>query len=181
MSSHNEGNSSLKSSMWKLSKARRQRGNGTTISALDVREELHARAVLRESTPELVDVEGSTTAKSNKEEEDYFVLVDAVEEEMAEKRAQKENDVPTKTNADGLRRRNKASEDTKTTTEWTQEDIPDEDDRLKSADPVDLFGAFPPRDLIASQKDAKKALAEYIEAANLARAILEVINANEKK
>jgi hypothetical protein len=39
-----------------------------------------------------------------------------------------------------------------------------------------LFGAFPPRDLIASQKDAKKALAEYVEAANLARAILQVTN-----
>ena len=29
------------------------------------------------------------------------------------------------------------------------------------------FGAFPPRDLIAAQKNAKKALAAYIEAANL--------------
>ena len=93
-SAHGDGNSSLKSSMWKLSKARRQRGNGARISALDVREELQARAVLRESTPELVESEG-TTSSNNEQEEDRFVLVDAVEE-LAEKRAQKENDVPTK-------------------------------------------------------------------------------------
>jgi hypothetical protein len=171
-SAHGDGNSSLKSSMWKLSKARRQRGNGTRISALDVREELRARAILKESTPGLVDAEG-TTSINNEQEEDYFVLVDAVEE-LAEKRAQKENDVPTKSNA-GLRHRNN-KQDSKSTAEWTEEQPLNEDDLLKIADPVDLFGAFPPRDLIASQKDAKKALAEYVEAANLARAILQVTN-----
>lgn len=174
---HQKGNVDLKSSMWKLNKARRQRGNGASISAIDVREDLRARAVLRESTPSLT-VEGETNEALD--EEDYFELVDAVEE-IAEIRGQKENNAPT-TNAGteqaGLRRRNKAGEEDKK--EWTQENNPDEDDRLRNANPVDLFGAFPPRDLIAAQKEAKKSLAAYIEAANLAKAILQITNIKQK-
>jgi len=176
---HEKGNADLKSAMWSLNKARRQRGNGARISAWDVREELRARVVLRESTPDLA-VEG-VSVTTNSEEEDYFTLVDAVEE-VAEMRGEKEN--VCKTNAaaaddgGGLRRR-KTGQDIKK--EWTEEQSPDEDDRLRSADPVDLFGAFPPRDLIVSQKSAKKALAGYIEAANLARAILEATNTGSQK
>lgn len=179
---HDQGNADLKSAMWNLNKARRQRGNGNTISALDVREELRARAVLREATPDLA-VEGASAETS--ENQDYFELVDAVEE-VAEIRGQAKENMPSKkSNAEGgegLRRRNtnkkEAEQDTKT--EWTQEQNPDEDDRLRNADPVDLFGAFPPRDLMTAQKNAKKALAVYIEAANLARAILETTNSQKK-
>ena len=174
---HKKGNADLKCAIWSLNKARRQRGNGQSISGLDVREELRARAVLRESTPGLA-VEGAKDTRDG-EEGDHFELVDAVEEVAA---IRKENMSSSKTNADGggLRNRNKADVNDEKKT-WTEEQSPDEEDLLRSANPVDLFGAFPPRDLIAAQKNAKKALAAYIEAANLTVAILEATRSNQKK
>jgi len=44
--------------------------------------------------------------------------------------------------------------------------------RLQAADPLDLFGAFPPRELKAAQQEAKRALESYVRAANLRRVLL---------
>lgn len=167
---HDKGNADFKSALWNLNKARRHMGQGSTLSAMDVREELRARAVLRESTPNLA-VEGSKP--SEQRDEDRFELIDA-NKELAVIR--QKADTSSKSE-EGLRNR-KASEGEKT--EWTEETSPDEDDRLRSADPIELFGALTPRDLKGAQQDAERALAAYIEAANLAVAILSVTETNTK-
>lgn len=167
---HDKGNADFKSALWNLNKARRQMGRGSTLSAMDVREELRAQAVLRESTPDLA-VEGSKASEEG--DEDRFQLINA-NKELAAIRLKEDTSNKSKK---GLRNR-KASEGEKT--EWTEETSPDEEDRLRSADPIELFGALTPRDLKGAQQDAKRALAAYVEAANLAVAILSVTETNSK-
>ena len=166
-----KGNTAFKSAMWNINKARRQSGStsmvDSSIAASSVRAELRARAVLRQAIPDLV--EGTDRTQSDSDE-DYFELVDAVEELSTIRDGGKENILADKSNEDGLRNRKATSKKQ----EWTEETSPDEDDRLRNADPLDLFGALPPRDLRTAQKEARKALAAYIEAANLAAAILSV-------
>jgi hypothetical protein len=167
-----EGNDCFKKSLWNLNKARRQMGRGTTLSAMDLREELRAQTVLRESTPDLA-VEGSKTP-NEESDEDCFQLVDA-KEELAAIRQKVDS---TNKSKEGLRNR-KASEGEKTE-EWTEETSPDEEDRLRSVDPIELFGALTPRDLKGAQQDAKKALEAYVQAANLAVAILRLTDSKKK-
>jgi hypothetical protein len=167
---HDKGNADFKSALWNLNKARQKMGRGSTLSAMDVREELRAQAVLRESTPDLA-VEGSKASEES--DEDRFQLIDA-NKELAVIRQKEDTASKVK---EGLRNR-KASEGEKT--EWMEETSPDEEDRLRSADPIELFGALTPRDLKGAQQDAKSALAAYVEAANLAVAILRVTETNTK-
>ena len=167
---HDKGNADFKSALWNLNKARRHMGQGSTLSALDVREELRARAVLREFIPELA-VENSKPCDES--DEDRFELIDA-NKELA---AIRQNEITSSKSTEGLRNR-KASEGEKT--EWIEETSPDEENRLRSADPIELFGALTPRDLKGAQQDAKRALAAYVEAANLAVAILNVTDVKPK-
>lgn len=46
-----------------------------------------------------------------------------------------------------------------------------EEERLRQADPLDFFGAMPPQELRKAQAEAQKALALYVEAANMVAAI----------
>jgi len=88
--------------------------------------------------------------------------------------------------SDGLRRRrgkavdttssNKATSDTN---KWTIEDETpsnnDEEHRLQSADPINLFGVPPPA-LKVAQTKSRYAIAYYVEVANLAREIMNITN-----
>ncbi|KAL7526537.1 hypothetical protein ACHAWF_001808 [Thalassiosira exigua] len=94
--------------------------------------------------------------------------------------------------SEGLRRRrgraDENEEDASKRGEWTVEAPPatsatsDEEAReeakLRSADPLCLFGVPPPA-LRRAQAEARRALARYVEAANAARAILEVAGGGE--
>jgi hypothetical protein len=79
--------------------------------------------------------------------------------------------------ATGLRRR-KGNNDNLDSEEndnaWTVENTAgdlDDEERLRRADPLTLFGAMPPKELRQAQKEAQKALAAYVAAANLLVAI----------
>lgn len=93
----------------------------------------------------------------------------------------------TSNNKDGLRNRKTSGGGASSTTTPTEkpkmtvtqeEEAMDQETLLRMANPIDLFGAFPPRNLRTSQKDAYQALQEYIEAANFAVALLKIM---EKK
>jgi hypothetical protein len=62
-----------------------------------------------------------------------------------------------------------------TETKWTFEEPADEEEerRWRDADPLQLFGV-PPRALRTAQAEARRAVAYYVEAANLAREMAEI-------
>ena len=90
---------------------------------------------------------------------------------------------------DGLRRRRKGKADDTTSSKatsdikkWTIEDEApndtsnnDEEQRLQSADPINLFGVPPPA-LKVAQTKSRYAIAYYVEVANLAREIMNITN-----
>jgi hypothetical protein len=147
-----------------------------------------------EAEPDLVDNDDNGDDQKDScltEAPKRFVLVDAVEQK---REAEKENASTATTPSDtstandnaaaaGMRNRKKASsqqqaaDDSDAKTKWTVEDqetdeVLDEEARLTAADPLLLFGGgLPPRDLLVAQKEAKEALAKYVEAANLIAAI----------
>jgi hypothetical protein len=172
-----------KSTLWNLNKARRQKSRESlasgTISAEDVREELRARAVLLEKIPDLAE-EDSGERVSGIDTCDQWTLVDVVEEMSTVK----ENApyASKSASAEGLRNRKKINNITEVDKKGMgvqEESIPGEDDRLRNADPVTFFGAFPPKDLKEAQKEAKAMLEAYIQAANLATAIISLTKENK--
>ena len=223
---HGSGRTSQKAAQWKIGTARREKGgfhlggSSTSISALNVREELRARAVVQVASggadePSLVD-EGSSSSKTvEKEVEETDALfalhLDGIpkKDEEAVKSAAADVDATLSTaissHADatsttGLRQRRKNvppsgqnakdkdgnSEDSK----WTEE-IPSETDKLtpeeleeeklRTANPLDLFGGLPPPSLRAAQDKAREALVKYVEAANVAAEIIRWTNEAEMR
>jgi hypothetical protein len=190
---HGSGNTAWKKSQWNLYKARHYKSSACGLlaasdglKATDVREELRARAVLRQENavePKLVDDQVDDDDKGKDSlAAPRFVLVDAVEQKQEQ---EKENAATTATSssttqdasAPGLRNRKTSQkkpmqEDSKK--EWKQDDDEqDDEDRLwQEADPLLLFGGgLSPRELLTAQTQAKEALARYVEAANLIAAI----------
>jgi hypothetical protein len=175
-----------KSALWNLNKARRQKARESlaagSITAEDVREELRARAVLLEKTPNLSE-EGVKSDDSNEDGDDQWTLVDAVKEISAKK----ENlyapivVIAPSEATQGLRnRKNTNIADNQKGCGLKEEVQPEEDDRLRTADPLSFFGAFPARDLKEAQKEAKAMLEAYVKAANLVAAIIGLTNQLEK-
>jgi hypothetical protein len=181
-----KGNAALKQSLWNLYKARHFKSGQIGVlasdgfQASDVREELRARVVLRDSLPDLVD---ERTDKSTIDKEmPRFVLVDTV----LERQSKKGNTAATQDSsaqlaaAFGLRNRKATDQNKNNKTdstkqkEWSveMEATPlSEEDRLLAANPLELFGAMPPRELYKAQEQAKQALQAYVAAANLIVAI----------
>lgn len=145
------------------------------MQASHVREDLRARAVVKERTGDAM-------------RRDYgqFCLVDAVEELEKENNASKSAggasvSVSTGSSLSGLRNRKNASlsasdvvaepqdkRNNSKTNMMTVEYALTEDERLQRADPLELFGgAFASRDLKAAQQQAKASLESYVRAANL--------------
>ena len=219
---HGSGRTSQRTGLWKIGTARREKGgfhlggSSTSINALNVREELRARAVVEVAAasagePPLVDEESSdskSTGKQSKETNDsLFVLhLDGLPEtdprsDASDKHTDNENDDATlstaisadATSSTGLRQRKKnvqtGTGQTKTEEEqsskWTEE-VPShnvkltpeqlEEEKLRTANPLDLFGGLPPPSLRAAQIEAREALAKYVEAANYAAEIIRLTN-----
>ena len=184
--SHISASSSLKSAVWDLNKARRQRGRnlmtiGTAFSALDIREELRAQTYveyLREEPP-LEDEDG--LRKYSCGTQGSYVLRSYIQ--------LKENDLSAdvKNNqSEGIRQRRSKKEvkpQSSTAGKWSEENFKDEEEeKLRSTNPLDLFGGgLVPRDLKLAQKHAKESLASYIAAANEVAAIMRLIEGKLEK
>ena len=190
--SHIAGQTGQKQCLWNLQKARRQtmRQNVSVadqLSAENLREEFYPRAVLREAEPELLGDEMECKANKFVEGERYWTLVDPVAEEATNK-AQSINDQKDSTSIDkenqGLRHRKglskEAAYDLKTS-KWTTELLEEQEDLIRSADPLSLLGgALPPRDLRTAQQNAKQALQAYIDAANFAMDLIKILNIDDE-
>ena len=111
--------------------------------------------------------------------------------------AQKQTNVSIEnTESEGLRRRrgntatsthgNTDNEATYETNKWTTENelqpttIQNEEERLRYADPLNLFGVPPPA-LRVAQTKSRSAIAYYVEVANLAREIMKITNNEQSK
>ena len=224
---HGSGRTRQRAGLWKIGTARREKGgfhlggSSTSINALNVREELRARAVVEvaaaASEPPLVDEESSSknTGKQSKETDSLFVLhLDGMpktdpksDTSVKGKDNEKDDDDATlstaisadadATSSTGLRQRkknvqtgagqNKTEEETR---KWTEE-VPSqnvkltpeqlEEEKLRTANPLDLFGGLPPPSLRVAQIEAREALAKYVEAANYAAEIIRLTNGAEER
>lgn len=186
---HSNGNQSIKSSMLNITKARRLQGGcidcdemSAYYSACHVRDELlRARAMV--ACKPLVDDEDDRfhlTFDGNLKisENDSPELVD-------DDSCLVEDDVPGQ---DGLRRRKKglSNSEPQKPSEWTavQEQHHNEgteEEKLRNMDPITLFGGFAPPALKEAQKNAKQALSSYVEAANLAAYLLNLLSPEKKE
>ena len=199
-SSHSTGDEFIKSCIWNICLARRVKGGfhmgrGNSFSALDVREELRARAILecRDPTVEpclvVDDDDDDETEKNHKGEnydEDLYILhmdgLKSKKEEYNNSRMIKDSNKTSSssnTNDVGLRQR-KNKVPSKEQQVW-EEDNHDESEMLEKADPIELFGMLSPPALKVAQTKSREALASYIEAANLAAAIMRFTGATDEK
>lgn len=226
---HGSGRTSQKAAQWKIGTARREKGgfhlggSSTSISALNVREELRARAVVQVASsgadePSLVD-EGSSPSslkiaeKEGEETDALFSLhldgipkkdVEAVKSAAADDDATLSaaiNSHADATGATGLRQRKKnvppsgqnardKEDGNDEKSKWTEE-IPSqgnkltpeelEEEKLRTANPLDLFGGLPPPSLRAAQVKAREALVKYVEAANVAAEVIRLTNEADKR
>ena len=188
--------SEQKDCLWNIQKARRQKMRGSVtnaseISALGVREEFYPRAVLKEGD----ETQNKTTTTDNldpqQQQHYYWTLVDPLlnNQDKKEEEATATTSSSQKENhAQGIRQRKgvvtkekdkKAPADNngdnnKWTTELLDDEVLNEEDMLRKANPITLFGALPSHDLRQAQKNATASLGAYIDAANFAVAILKL-------
>jgi hypothetical protein len=174
---HSEATSNLKGTYWNLTKARQKRGfqaggggfGGVEYTVEDVREELRAQAVLEQDEPELIDEDGEGGSEGK------FVL----HFDGGKAFRNKPPAEPEKKDTNGLRRRgNASSEATKSEGEKWTEETTDEEEQLRSADPLTLFGV-PPAALRVAQTKSRDAVAYYVEVANLAQKILRITSSHK--
>lgn len=165
------GTNACRSCLWQLTKARRINNRGIMsveagYRAEDIREDLRATALVQVEggVPDLVDDDQPETP----EVPPTFTLVDAVEVMKKQKQDCKENEGPKNTVDGGLRQR-KNNSDGKPQQQRT---MVEEADVEELHDPLELFGALPPRELKEAQKHAKDALAAYVQSANEAAKLL---------
>ncbi len=199
--SHDLATSSLKSAIWNISKARRQKGGhgiGFSYSAHDVREELRAHSKLKINLkctenyePGLTnDDEAIADNKINKDGngdggKPVFELEYGYAKKINEKVLQKSTMNSSSLHDCGVRRR-RGGDNTGVVSknaapnQWSEEEIADEEEeKLRNLDPIELFGAFPPRELKLAQKKARESLEYYVDAANKAAEILRLIQNNK--
>ena len=175
--SHLSASSSLKTSIWNLYKARRQRRrNAMTLasafSAFDIREELRAQITLRCNVNDeepFLENEGKVSGSG-----DMFCLQNyhefATKEDVSGR---------SKVEKNGIRRRKKKGKDDENEKSlWTKDDnFYEDEEKLVATDPLDLFGGgLAPGDLKIAQKYARESLRSYITAANQAAAVLKITN-----
>lgn len=165
-----------KTSQWNITKARQSKRVTDGVTATNVREELWARCVLVEDVPSLVaDEDDSTRTKLSDLHVAHFRLVDPVVVDQAQTdKENADNDAITDeaSNTGGLRNRKAKNLDQKhwTVTMEDSSKFANEEAKLRSVDPIELFG-LPTRELRKAQEEARRAVALYVEAANLVLAL----------
>ncbi|KAL3763545.1 hypothetical protein ACHAWU_009229 [Discostella pseudostelligera] len=176
----------------------------------DVREELRAQALLEwkntktKNDIDLIESDVDVTRENNNINEDEatssgagkFVLhldgmMKAMQQhssrEISQQPQQKHQHDTLISDSDeepmGLRRRRHPAAAAGTTNQWTTETSypidEDNDDEQRQQNPLTLFGVPPPA-LRVAQSKSRDALAYYVEVANLAREIVQIINHQEK-
>lgn len=200
---HRTASSELKASFWDLAKARRGRAYQTSVaggigfSADDVREELRPRALLEwkdgrdgdegdgRAAPELVE-ESDRGGESKGRGSGFMLHLDGMDGVRDRRRAVPNDAAARHEKAgeqDGLRRRKGKGEGPKSKhddAKWIAENhaadkFAEEEARLRRADPLELFGVPPPA-LREAQAKSRSAVAHYVEVANLAREMAELMN-----
>lgn len=191
---HTNGDQSIKSSFFNITKARRLQGGcidseemSAYYSACHVREELlRARAIVA-CDPNVGEQDDTFTLSLDgglkMSENHSSVLVDEGEGLALDNVLDPEQQ-------GGLRRRKKelsssSSSQPQKDSEWTtvqeiQQKECVEEEKLQNLDPVSLFGGFAPPALKDAQKNAKEALSSYVEAANLAAYIISVLHSQNQ-
>ena len=192
--SHTNGNQSIKSCVLNITKARRLQGafdggNISAYSAYQVREELRARAVV--TCDSAKGNESKSMCGSSSDEDTFQLHLDGMTKQSATsdtKISEETSDesispLVEEDQNEGLRQRRKGptKDSNETESEWTVEEEPiphtvDEDEMLRIMDPITLFGGLAPPALKEAQKNARQALSSYIEAANLAVYLLNLIS-----
>lgn len=192
--------SEQKDCLWNLQRARRQSMRGSVVnsdvySAATVREDVYPRAmvvsrsnyVVTDDAPELI-ADVVSVAQKQAQTEDMtllWMLVDPVAVQKEMKKKEEEEELSNKENhsKEGLRQRKgkQKSEASANDSKWTtgDDEFVDEDAMLRVANPIELFGALPPRDLREAQVNANAALQAYIDAASFAVEILKLVG-NDK-
>jgi hypothetical protein len=135
----------------------------------DIREDLRATALVQVEgyVPDLVDDDQPETPAVPP----TFTLLDALEVMKKQKQDCKENEGPENNLEGGLRQR-KNNNDGKSQQQRT---MVEEADVEELHDPLELFGALPPRELKEAQKHAKNALAAYVQSASEAAKVLSML------
>jgi hypothetical protein len=169
--------------------------NSDVYSAATVREDVYPRAmvvsrsnyVVTDDAPELI-ADVVSVAQKQAQTEDMtllWMLVDPVAVQKEMKKKEEEEELSNKENhsKEGLRQRKgkQKSEASANDSKWTtgDDEFVDEDAMLRVANPIELFGALPPRDLREAQVNANAALQAYIDAASFAVEILKLVG-NDK-
>ena len=170
-----------KKSQWNLTKAKQSKGSAEALTATDLREDLRPRCVLVEAIPELVE-EGASKDYSTVP---HFRVVDPVEHEQIDKENATTKDGATVAGAEkkGSSLRNRKAKEPESKKEWTvTEDskFMDEETKLRSVDPIALFG-LPTRELRQAKQEAQRALALYVEAANFMLALQQEMDSETRK
>jgi hypothetical protein len=186
---NSKANANLKSAIWNINKARRQKdalGVGQSYSASDVREEIRAHVRLDCDEEPQLEVEESMNEKEEERKNNVRTMETPFKLKYVEKIDKKqqlpetdEEVLKTIHDNSGIRRRKgKESEEETSKSVWIQETCIDaEEEKLHNMDPIELFGALPPKDLKLAQKQAKEMLEAYVNAANKAVEILKILNA----
>ncbi|KAL7471966.1 hypothetical protein ACHAXS_012279 [Conticribra weissflogii] len=189
---HESASNSLRGAFWNITKARRERGfqaggggfGGVEYSVDDVREQLRASALLEYTDEEDVptldrEIRPSQSVNQSENQAGDFVLYfDGMELSRRKLRKIVQPSYGAETNvSEGLRRRGNATTSSRAEKPvchaWTSEKMigVEEEENLRKADPLCLFGV-PPSALRIAQTKARDAIAYYVEAANLAREII---------
>jgi len=198
-------NESWKKAMFALTKANRNKDRGVVgmesfYTPQMVREDLEASVFVQvdysDALPDDADAPDLTkeTEATTKDEDQKirkttaptYGFLDAWARQQEEQKARKEQPsqsgsakaAATKQASDGLRQRKGGVATTASESgsdKWTVEET--QGSATHIANSIDLFGAFPPRDLKTAQMHAKAAVEGYIQAANRVAKILQILNA----
>mmetsp|Transcript_14047 Transcript_14047/g.26413 ORF Transcript_14047/g.26413 Transcript_14047/m.26413 type:complete len:214 (-) Transcript_14047:854-1495(-) len=179
--SHVNASKSLKSCIWNISKARRRKGGhgvGFSYTATDIREHLRTQAFVQchqDREPCLSEEDSSNDKQTTVQSQECF---DLRFKSTASSKKREESNTSTPVKETGLRqRRGKVSNKDSVVNQWSEENFVDEEEKkMESINPIELFGALPPKELKLAQTQAKEALRLYIEAANSVVKILGLTN-----
>jgi hypothetical protein len=167
---HRQANAELKSSVWGITVARREKPD---IGATNIRPDLESlvRVMEDDSEPAL--------------QHESLTLVDVAEKQQQEKENAGRVDLLTSSVATmGLRNRHSKTDYSSTTQDYDKDEkkssmIQEEAENKGQtmADPLQLLGgALPPRGLKDAQVHAKNALESYLQAANIVRELQKLIS-----
>lgn len=170
-----------KKSQWNLTKAKQSKGSAYALTATDLREDLRPRCVLVEAIPEIAE-EGVSKEDSTVP---HFRVVDPVEHEQLDKENTTREDGTAGLGAEKNESvlRNRKAKEPESKKEWTvteDSEFMDEETKLRSIDPIELFG-LPTRELRQAKQEAQRALALYVEAANFMLALQQELGSQTRK